>query len=206
MDLLEQKFSDLINVIKKVENKAILSEMRTIEMPSRKLLNLYLNEVASLMKDLPEHKQDLLEIREQQLRMQTLHIIDPFECDMKWQTFVYHRCPLKVCMARFKTDIQTAALIWKRHSAAIAVDLREKDVISILKAIPNNIEPFNVIQFLRHFVPVIVQMFPKSMSLLIEWCVLKTRSLQVSKLWPEDGLEFSTKLLAIFNDITYLHS
>lgn len=175
-------------------------------MPSRKLLNLYLNEMACLMKDLPEHKMDLLEIREQQLRMQTLHIIDPFECDMSWQKFVYHPSLLRVCTARFKTDIQTAALIWKRHSASIVADLRDKDVMGILEAIPNNIEPFHIIQFLRHFVPVIVQMYPKIMPMVIDWCIQKTRSLQISKLWPENGLEFSTKLAAIFDDITYLHS
>ncbi|KAL5278300.1 KNTC1 family protein [Megaselia abdita] len=206
MDLLESKFSELIEILKKVENKSILSKMRIIEMPSRKLLSLYLNEMAYLMRDLPEHKNDLLEIREQQLRLQTLHIVDPYECDMGWQKFVYHPCLLRVCTARFKTDIQTAALIWKRHSASIVADLREKDVMSILKAIPNNIEPFHVIQFLRHFVPVIVQMYPKIMPAVIEWCIQKTRSLQVSKLWPENGLEFSTKLAAIFDDISYLHS
>lgn len=124
-------------------------------MPSRKLLNLYLNEMAGLMEGLPEHKKDLLEIREQQLRLQTLQIIDPYECEMAWQKFVYHPCVLQICTSRLKTDIQVSALIWKRHSASIVENLREKDVMAILKAIPNNIEAFSVIQFLRHFVPVV---------------------------------------------------
>lgn len=206
MDLLEKKFSELIRILKKVENKSILSKMRIIEMPSRKLLKLYLNEMACLMADIPEHKKDLLEIREQQLRLQTLHIIDPYECNMGWQKFVYHPSLLRVCTDKFKTDIQTAALIWKRHSASIVADLKEKNVLSILKAIPNKIEPFHIIQFLKHFVPVIVQMFPKIMPAVIDWCVQQTRSLQVTKRWPENGLEFSTKLVAIFDDISYLHS
>lgn len=49
-------------------------------------------------------------------------------------------------------------------------------------------------------------MYPVIMPELIEWCVQKTRSLQSSKLWPDVGLEFSKKLVAIFEDITYLHS
>lgn len=206
MDLLEEKFSQLFEVLKKVDNKSILSNMRVIEMPTRKLLNIYLNEMTHLMEGLPEHKHDLLEIQEQQLRLQTLQIIDPYECDMSWQKFVHHPCLLRVCTNKFKTDIQTAALIWKRHSASIVANLREKDVMGILKAIPNTIEAFNVIQFLRQFVPVVAQIYPKIMPEVSEWCVQKTRSLQSSKLWPDVGLEFSKKLRAIFEDISYLHS
>jgi kinetochore-associated protein 1 len=77
-------------------------------------------------------------------------------------------------------------------------------MIKLLNAVPTKIEPFQIIQWLKHFVPSILQCYPHLMKQLVEWSIQKTRSLQYSELWPEIGLEFGNNVLQIFTDVHFL--
>lgn len=76
--------------------------------------------------------------------------------------------------------------------------------MNILYSIPVNTEPFHIIQWLKHFIPVVLQTHPSIMSLTVDWCLDKNRSLQYSKLWPDIGIEFCNNIYDIFSKITFL--
>lgn len=99
-----------------------------------------------------------------------------------------------------------SCLIWKRHSSCIVPELNTSIIISILNAIPTNVKPFDIIQWLRHFIPGISQIHPQIMASLTDWSIDKTRSLQYSDLWPEIGLEFINNVFTIFSNTKYLFS
>lgn len=123
---------------------------------------------------------------------------------MEWQKFIYDTKLIGTCMQMFKTDISVACLIWARHSASVVPNLKEKLVSKILASIPLNIEPFQVIQWLNHFVPSVLQSHSGMMTLLVDWSIERASSLQHSNLWPEIGLEFSNNILTIFSNLQFL--
>lgn len=95
------------------------------------------------------------EIKEQLLRLNTLQLIDPNECDMHWQKFVQHQNIGNYCFKFLETDISVACLILKQHASSIIPHLREKTVLKVLDTIPQQIEPFGIIQWMRHFFPLV---------------------------------------------------
>lgn len=125
---------------------------------------------------------------------------------MDWQRFVYHPNIVQLCSSFLKSEILIACLIWKRHSATIIPQIDPPHIRKLMSLIPANVEPFNLVQWLRHFVPTTVHAYPSLMPYIIDWSIQKTRSLQLSKHWPDIGLEFSTKVSEIFDEIQFLHS
>ncbi|XP_036342574.1 uncharacterized protein LOC118751853 [Rhagoletis pomonella] len=108
-------------------------------------------------------------------------------------------------IALFKTDMPAACLIWKRHTSALLPHLNEKEICQLLSLIPSHIEPFNIVQWLRQFVPTVSKTHPKLMPYFAEWSIQKTRTLQYAEHWPEIGLEFATKVAEIFEEIRFMH-
>lgn len=158
--------------------------------------------IFQLQADAPEISQ----INEQLLRLKTVEINDPFECNWKWQQFVLEPKLGSVVIQMFKSDISMACLIWKHHSSSILPFKDTRSVENILKAIPSATLPFDVILWLRHFVPVISQVHPNSMTTVANWCIERTRALQYSPHWPQIGLEFITNIFTIFNENSYIFS
>lgn len=143
---------------------------------------------------------------EQLDRLKTLAIIDPYEINSDWQKFVYHPNLIKYITSLFKSDMPMACLIWKRHSSALLPQLTENKLRELLNLIPSDTKPFNLLQWLRQFVPIVSNTHPNIMPLITEWSIQKIRSLQYAEHWPEIGLEFSTKVTEIFEDLHFMHS
>ncbi|XP_055841706.1 uncharacterized protein LOC129908902 [Episyrphus balteatus] len=205
MERFEEMFKQLTSLLKLIENKVFFKTIRSYEIPSRRILPLFLDEI---LIHLDEEMDDdcIREIKEHQLRLKTLALIDPYECNMDWQRFVYHPNIVQLCSSFLKSEILIACLIWRRHSATIIPQIDLPNIRKLMSLIPANVEPFNLVQWLRHFVPTTVHAYPSLMPYIIDWSIQKTRSLQLSKHWPEIGLEFSTKVSEIFDDIHFLHS
>lgn len=97
-----------------------------------------------------------------------------------------------------------ACFILKQHAASIIPTLKDTNILKLLNTIPGNVEPFGVIQWLRHYVPMISKTYPQSLPILTDWVISKTTSFQYLKEWPEIGLEFSNNMLNIFANIDFL--
>lgn len=205
MEQCQKRFEQLSSLLKLVEKKEFFKTIRSYEIPNRKILPIFLEEI---LMHLDEEVDDdcIREIKEHQLRLKTLALIDPYECNMDWQRFVYHPNILQLCSSFLKNEILTACLIWKRHSATIMAQIDPPNIRKLMNLIPANVEPFNLVQWLRHFVPTTIHIYPSLMPYIIDWSIHKTRSLQLSKHWPDIGLEFSTKISEIFDEIQFLHS
>ncbi|XP_011293281.1 uncharacterized protein LOC101899752 [Musca domestica] len=204
-ELLNDLFANLMELLHKIENKEFFRQNRMFNIPSRKILEKYLKEVLNHL-DEEMDEQHILEIVEQLDRLKTLAILDPYEVNMEWQKFVYHPNLIKYINSLFKTDMSMASLIWKRHSCAILPQLNENELRKLLSLIPSDTKPFNILQWLRQFVPVVSNTHPNIMPFITDWSIEKTRSLQYAEHWPEIGLEFSTKVTEIFEDIQFMHS
>lgn len=85
------------------------------------------------------------------MRLNTLQLIDPNECDMHWQKFVQHQNIGNYCFKFLETDISVACLILKQHASSIIPHLKEKTVLKVLDTIPQQVEPFGIIQWMRHY-------------------------------------------------------
>uniref|UniRef100_A0A1I8Q641 Uncharacterized protein n=1 Tax=Stomoxys calcitrans TaxID=35570 RepID=A0A1I8Q641_STOCA len=204
-ELLNELFKNLMTLLQKIENKEFFRQNRMINLPSRKILEKFLKEVLNHL-DEEFDEQHILEIVEQLDRLKTLAILDPYEINPDWQKFVYHSNLVKYINSLFKSDMSMASLIWKRHSCAILPNLNGKELGQILSLIPSDTKPFNILQWLKQFVPVVSNTHPEVMPFITDWSIEKTRSLQYAEHWPEIGLEFSTKVAEIFEDIQFLHS
>ncbi|XP_037945657.1 uncharacterized protein LOC119678077 [Teleopsis dalmanni] len=204
-EYLQHLFDDLLDMLKRVGRKEFFKNNRMISMPTRQLLYRYLKEILKYL-DEQDDENDVLDIWEQLHRLDTLKIIDPYECKVDWQNFVHNPYLIKEIIVLFKYDIPTACLIWKRHSSAILKNLDEKELEKLLDFIPANTAAFNLLQFLLQFVPTVGNTHPSVLPVITEWSIQKTRTLQYSSHWPEIGLEFMTKVAAIFENTCFLHS
>lgn len=148
----------------------------------------------------------MLQIDEQLHRLKTLAIIDPYECNTDWQKFIYDNNLIRMVKSLFNTDMPTACLIWKRHSSSILPLVSENDLRMLLGYIPGNTKPFNMVQWLRQFTPLVSNTHPSIMPFITDWSIEMTRKLQYSPHWPDIGLEFSTKILEIFEEIRFTYS
>lgn len=144
------------------------------------------------------------EINELLLRLETLRLIDPDECNMEWQKFLYNKGLFNEAKDYFKNDVLLSNLIWSRHASTIIPTINLENFRKWLYEIPNSIEAFQIIQWLTHFAPCFLQAYPKEMNTMVEWALQRTRSLQFSNLWPEVGLEFINKIMAIFAGIKFM--
>lgn len=64
--------------------------------------------------------------------------------------------------------------------------------------------PFDIIQWLRHFVPLITKSDPKALPILTAWTIEKIKSFQLSALWPQNGLDFCQHILSIFASVEFV--
>lgn len=148
---------------------------------------------------------DLDEIREQLLRLETLREIDPFECNANWRKFFHDSILMNFCLTYFKTDMSTACLILTKHASSIVPFMSDHLVEKVLGELSSsNLEPFSVIQWLRHYVPLVTTACPKSLPTITEFAINKISSFQCSREWPHIGLEFCQNMLSTFKEANYL--
>uniref|UniRef100_A0A1A9X1U5 Uncharacterized protein n=1 Tax=Glossina brevipalpis TaxID=37001 RepID=A0A1A9X1U5_9MUSC len=204
-EAIEQQFSTLINLFKKIEDKEFFRKARMFSLPSRQILEKYLQEILKYL-DNELDEQHILQIFEQLHRLKTLSIIDPYEVNIDWLKFVHHPNLIKYITGLFKTDMPLASLMWKRHASSLMSQLNENEIRTLTSLIPHDTKPFNFLQWLKLFVPIVCNTHPNTMPYITEWSMQKTRTLQYSDLWPEIGLEFSTKVMEIFEEIQFMHS
>nr|XP_017007775.2 uncharacterized protein LOC108064669 [Drosophila takahashii] len=202
---LDKKFQNLLQLLSQVESKAFIKSHRMINLSSRQILERYLCEVKKRL-SFEDDEEDVLEIDEQLHRLKTLAIIDPYECNTDWQKFIYDNNLVRMVKSLFNTDMPTACLIWRRHSSSILPLLNEDELRKLLGFIPGNTKPFNVVQWLRQFIPMVSNTHPSIMPFITDWSVEMTRNLQYSPHWPDIGLEFCTKILDIFEEIQFTYS
>lgn len=144
------------------------------------------------------------EINEQLLRLETLSLIDMYECDLQWQKFVNHTNLITYCFKFFESDISKACLILRQHASSILPNLKEANVLKTMSALPAHTSPFDIIQLMRHYLPLVTKAYPQALPTLAEWAIQKTTSYQLLKDWPEIGLEFANNMFQIFDEVTYL--
>ncbi|KAL7727908.1 hypothetical protein ACLKA6_019471 [Drosophila palustris] len=202
---LDKKFEMLLKLLGQIESKEFIKNNRMMNLSSRHILERYLREVKKRL-NFEEDEDHLLEIDEQLHRLKTMAIIDPYECNAEWQKFVYNTNLLKVVKGLFTNDMPTACLIWRRHSSNILPHLNADEMRILLGFIPSDTEPLNVVQWLRQFVPVVSNTHPTIMPYITDWSIERTRKLQFSEHWPAIGLEFSTKILEIFEEMQFIYS
>ncbi|EDV52945.1 uncharacterized protein LOC6554740 [Drosophila erecta] len=202
---VDTKFQNLLQLLSQVESKAFIKSHRMINLNSRHILERYLREVKKRM-SFEDDEEDMLEIDEQLHRLKTLAIIDPYECNTDWQKFIYDNNLVRMVKSLFNTDMPTACLIWRRHSSSILPLLNEDELRTLLGFIPSNTKPFNVVQWLSQFIPMVSNTHPSIMPFITDWSIEMTRNLQYSPHWPDIGLEFCTKILDIFEEIQFTYS
>lgn len=105
----------------------------------------------------------------------------------------------------FKSNFAAAQLIWSRHTASLLPYTSVNGLTTLLNAVPDTVEPFDIVQWLKHFTPSALQIYPNFMTQIVEWCVSKTKSLQYSPYWPEIGLEFANNINGILKDVKFLY-
>ncbi|KAH8258292.1 hypothetical protein KR038_009300 [Drosophila bunnanda] len=204
-EVLDKKFQSLLELLAQIESKAFIKSHRMINLSSRHILERYLREVQKRL-SFEDDEEDMLEIDEQLHRLKTLAITDPYECNTDWQKFIYDKNLVRMVKSLFNTDMPTACLIWRRHSCSILPLLNEDELRTLLGFIPGNSKPFNVVQWLRQFIPLVSNTHPGIMPFITDWSIEMTRKLQYSPHWPDIGLEFATKILEIFEEIQFTYS
>ncbi|XP_017140651.1 uncharacterized protein LOC108154777 [Drosophila miranda] len=201
----DAKFQTLLELLSQIESKAFIKNNRMINLSSRHILERYLREIQKRL-SFEEDEEDMLEIDEQLHRLKTLAITDPYECNSDWQKFIYEHNLVRVVKSLFNTDMPTACLIWRRHSSSILPHLNEDELRTLLGFIPSNTKPFNIIQWLQQFIPMVSNTHPSIMPFITDWSIEMTRKLQYNPHWPNIGLEFSTKIFEIFEEIQFTYS
>ncbi|KAL9872159.1 uncharacterized protein ACN427_014119 isoform 3-T10 [Glossina fuscipes fuscipes] len=99
-----------------------------------------------------------------------------------------------------------AYLIWKHHASSLMSQLNEHELRKLMSLIPHDTKPFNFLQWLKVFVPIVYNTHPNIMPYITEWSTQKTRALQYSDDWPDIGLEFCTKVMQVSEEIEFMHS
>lgn len=97
-----------------------------------------------------------------------------------------------------------ACLILRQHASSILPQLKENTVTKTLNKIPNSVEPFDIIQWMRHYLPIVSKVHSKAFPELGDWIIAKTKSYQTLNEWPEIGLEFANAMLKIFQEVDFL--
>lgn len=80
----------------------------------------------------------------------------------------------------------------------------KKDVaVKMLREIPPDIEPFSIIQWMRHYFPLVAEELPETMPDIVEWVISKTISFERSNNWPAIGIEFGKKMMDICKNVQF---
>lgn len=203
LELIEEKYNVLMNQLPLVEDRAFLVALRTSTIPDRSCLTKFLEYILKNINtnDFPEETN---EINELLLRLETLRLIDPDDTNMRWQKFLEERDMQKAATEYFKTDVLLSCLVWSRHASSIIPNMNLQRFYAWLSRMPSTIEPFQIIQWLKHFVPSFLQAYPEETTKLVVWCLERTRALQFSTAWPEIGLEFINNINVIFKEMKFM--
>lgn len=199
----EEAFKEFMGHLTTIEDKKFLVTLRLFEIPDRASMTEFLEYLlANIETNL--YLNETNEINELLLRLETLRLIDPDECNLRWIGFLYQKDMARIAMDYFKSDVLMSCLIFSRHSSSIMPSLNLEQFKKWILNIPSNIEPFQLIQWLKHFSACYFQLYPNEMSHLVDWCLERTRALQFSNSWPEIGLEFISNINEIFQDVKFL--
>lgn len=99
--------------------------------------------------------------------------------------------------------MSAACLILKQHAGCIIPHLKDETAVKMLREIPLELDPFEIIQWMRHFFPLVTGKLPKTTPVLVEWIISKTKSYERSDNWPAIGIEFGKKMLDIIKNVKY---
>lgn len=138
--------------------------------------------------------------------MKTLYLIDPNETYAEWREFIHHTNLLKFCKEMFSANFTSAQLIWARHSSSILPYATIQNLTSVIDSVPETLKPFDIIQWLKHFAPNVLQIYPNFMTQIVSKSISKTKSLQHSPYWPDIGLEFMNNVDEILGNIKFLNT
>ncbi|CRL07888.1 CLUMA_CG021025, isoform A [Clunio marinus] len=202
-ELFSKEFDKLMSHLSLIENKEFLVSIRLNEIPNRSSMTVFLTFLLNNI-DTNEFQSPTNEINELLLRLETLRLIDPDECNMQWEKFLYNADMGRVAMDHFKSDVSLSCIIWSRHASSIMPRLNIKQFKQWLENLPSTVEPFAIIQWLRNFAPCFLQLYSHEMTYLVDWCLKRTHELQFSNSWPEVGLEFINNINGIFKDVKFL--
>lgn len=193
----------LFDLLEKIEDKQFLCSIADLEIPNRNLLERFLVFLVKRLNS-TDYSSQLKRLNEKLLRIETLRLFDQNELYVQWREFVHHNNLKELCVKLFKTDFSIASLIWARHTSSILPYSTPLSIENMLKLIPNTVEPIEIINWLKHFVPSLLQALPDLMMSLWQFCMLKCKSLEFSNHWPEIGLEFMNNIKLIFNDVSFI--
>ncbi|XP_055536663.1 uncharacterized protein LOC129725174 [Wyeomyia smithii] len=196
----QHTFDKLMEILNMIEDPAFFLSIRLAAIPERNMKKRFLQFLAQ---KIDKSRPEISDITEQLLRLDTLKLIDPYEVDAEWQNFIFHQNLTKHCIELFKTDMQAACLIWSRHVSSFILHMDSLKITSLLKSIPEGTPPLQLIQWLMHFVPPILQHLPQMMRILVTFVIGKTKALQFAPFWPKVGLTFIDDVIAIFKDVKF---
>lgn len=202
-EALERTFKDFMELLGAVNSIQLLANQRLMDIPDRALKERFLKFLLErlLKRDATVKLENewivLGEIEEQLNRLDTLKIIDAYSLD--WHNFVHELNLVKCCLQMLKTHVQDASLIWSRHSNAIVPFISSRDLPRILASLPKDTELIDVLHWLRHITPSLIQVHSPFMALAVKWCVDKTKTLEATTMWPANGLQFMRNVHSIFS-------
>lgn len=109
-DDMEEKFENLLNLVNAIENKEKLN-LQYMDIPDRNLMqNLY----QYLLKNLDSHihESETIMISERLLRLETLKIIDPYQCNSNWQRFLCQSSMITIFQNELKNVSKESSAIY----------------------------------------------------------------------------------------------
>lgn len=202
-EALARTFSDFMQLLESVHSVQLLASQRLMDIPDRGLKERFLIFLRDklLRRDttvkLENESTIMAEIEEQLNRLDTLKIIDAYSLD--WHNFTHELNLVKCCLQMLKTSEQDASLIWSRHSNAIVPFISAQDLPKVLASLPKDAQLIDILHWLRHITPSLVQVHSTFMAMAVRWCVEKTKSLECSSMWPANGLQFMKDVHSIFS-------
>lgn len=102
--------------------------------------------------------------------------------------------------------MSAACLILKQHASFIIPHMKKEAAVNLLKEIPQDIEPFSIIQWMRHYFPLVSEEIPETMPEIVKWVINKTISYERSNDWPAIGIEFAKNMMDICKNVKFTFS
>lgn len=87
--------------------------------------------------------------------------------------FMLYTCYLNVISLQSAVD--EAVLIWIRHLGEIRPKLSATEACCLLEDIPFLISSKDVFKWLQHYVPIVLELFPNLLSLIVNWTIEKAK-------------------------------
>lgn len=204
--LLQAQLDELLALMPHIQDVGVLLSLRHVRIADRSVKRRFLEFLlANVPATAAAVEADFHDLAEQLRRLDTLDLIDPYDCQQQWQAFVRQPHLIETVARTIRTDMPAACLIWQRHSAAILplADGR-RSVQQLLAAIPKATPPHDVILWVRQLVPSIAQCHPDALRPVADWCAERTCALQPLAVWPAVGLEFAASIRAVFAELRFV--